>query len=89
MNYNGEYPYGDAPKGQKRNKTIPVKELPKNAFGLYQMHGNVWEWVNDWYEEFSDETVTNPTGPGSGAGRTQRSDSWVSDAGSLPDSRLT
>ena len=49
VNYNGNYPYGSAPKGEYRQQTIDVGKFPPNSFGLYNMHGDIWEWCLDVY----------------------------------------
>jgi formylglycine-generating enzyme required for sulfatase activity len=58
-NYDGNYTYGNGKKGKYRQETTPVGQFPPNSFGLYDMHGNVWEWCADHYRENYDGVPTD------------------------------
>jgi len=69
----GEYAWYSANSG---GQTHPVGQKRPNGWGLYDMHGNVWEWCLDWYGNYPGGGVTDPKGPGSGSYRVVRGGSW-------------
>ncbi len=83
-NYDGNRPYNNNRRGQYRARTVPVDTFAPNAWGLYNMHGNVWEWCDDVYSgTYYDECkakglVENPGGPApeKGSNRVIRGGSW-------------
>lgn len=85
VNYNGNFPYLSKEKGRYRKSTIAVQSFPCNDWGLYEMHGNVWEWCQDyWRPDVKGAPVTDPItdsqSPQKGVYRIARGGSWASDA---------
>ena len=77
-NFDGNYPYGKSVKGEYREQTTLVKSFAPNAWGLYDMHGNVWEWCQDWYGDYLIGAVSDPQGEDLGECRVLRGGSWLS-----------
>ena len=86
------YPWGDEIDQSRANflpdvslkrqrGTQPVGSYPANGYGLFDIAGNVWEWVSDWYraDYYESAEYINPKGPGSGTFRVLRGGSWVND----------
>jgi formylglycine-generating enzyme len=80
-NFDGHYPTGATRrkmKGPYLRRTCPVGSYPPNAFGLYDLHGQVWEWCSDWFdtEYYARSPADDPPGPAQGTERTIRGGCW-------------
>lgn len=79
-NFDGYYPYGTAPVDGWLEMTTPVGQYSPNVWGLYDMHGNVWEWCHDWYDAdyYQSSPERDPSGPEQGTMKVLRGGSWYS-----------
>ena len=77
-NYNGNYPYYKNAKGKYYERTMKRGSFDPNAWGLFDMCGNAFEWCSDWLGDYPVEAQTNPQGPLTGTVRVLRGGSWYS-----------
>jgi len=76
-NYNGDFTYAGGRKGEFRETTTAADRFEPNAWGLHDMHGNVWEWCHDWHGPYAEGEVKDPAGPESGTYRVSRGGCWI------------
>ena len=81
-NYDARGPYPGFPPGEFRSRPTPVGSFPPNAWGLFDMHGNVWEWTDDWHCPYPAGPATGPRGRCATEYRVIRGGSWAFDAAS-------
>jgi formylglycine-generating enzyme required for sulfatase activity len=77
-NFDGTIPYGIEKKWECLERTTTVGSYEANAWGLHDMHGNVWEWCSDWFERdyYGKSPSANPRGPEKGLRRVRRGGAW-------------
>ncbi|MEY3323162.1 MAG: hypothetical protein RLZZ417_2745 [Bacteroidota bacterium] len=76
VNYNGNRPYNKNPKGENRQRTLPVGYFEPNSWGLYDMHGNVAEWCSDWYLQKAEDENNDSTYMQDSTDKNLRGGSW-------------
>jgi formylglycine-generating enzyme required for sulfatase activity len=90
-NFNGTIPYSGVPIGSYKEKTVPIGSYAPNAWGLYDMQGNVAEWCSDWYDAayYGNSAKENPLGPEDGKLKVARGGGWNSSGAGLRCARRT
>ncbi|HBJ35009.1 MAG TPA: hypothetical protein DDZ51_09660 [Planctomycetaceae bacterium] len=75
-NFDGNFPYGITTTGPYLERTATVGSYGCNGYGLFDMHGNVWEWCSDWYGDYTASAQVDPMGAAAGSNRVCRGGRW-------------
>jgi formylglycine-generating enzyme len=78
-NYNGTKPFPDCQRGTYKEKTVPTGSFKSNYWGLFDMHGNVFEWCSDYYGKLASESQIDPKGPSMGTFHVIKGGGWNSE----------
>ena len=81
------FSWQDRSRSDGHDKIAPVRSFRPNAWGLYDMSGNVWEWCQDWFGDYPMGMVVDPKGPVNGFDHVYRGGSWADDAGGCQSAR--
>jgi formylglycine-generating enzyme len=81
-NYDTRFPSPGGTPAEPADRTLPAGSYPANPWRVFDLHGNVWEWTNDWYGPYREGVEIDPRGPSTGTKRVIRGGSWRFDANS-------